>query len=125
MARRSADQLARLRKRFDAVPKAVRAAVRPVLDKSAEELVTRMQALAPVDDGDLRDSIRAEDGDHELSVRVQAGDDGAFYARWVEFGTANTPANPFFFVAYRLSKKRLQRRIKRAIGKSVREAWAQ
>ena len=125
MARRSSEQLARLRRRMDAVPIAVRAAVRPALDKSAAELVDRMQSLAPVDDGDLRDSIRAEDGEHELAVRVQAGDDGAFYARWVEFGTAATPASPFFWPVVRLSRKRLQRRIKRAIGKAVREAWAQ
>ena len=100
---------------------AVREAVQPALDKSAEELVTMQRQLAPVDEGDLRESLHVEPGEHELTRKVRTDD---FKARWQEFGTANSPAQPFFFVSYRLLRKRLQSRIKRAIGKAVRDEWA-
>jgi HK97 gp10 family phage protein len=119
-------QLARLEKRLAAIPKAVKEAVQPALEKSGNELVGTMQALAESSrlTGKLIDSIHSEPGDHELQRKVVAGDKGAFYARWVEFGTSRTPAQPFFFVAYRLLRKRMATRIKRAIGKAVRDGWA-
>ena len=72
---------------MNAVPKAVRAAVQPALDKSAGELVDRARSLAPVDDGTLKDSIAADRGEHELQRVVTAGEGDAFYARFVEHGT--------------------------------------
>lgn len=118
---RNSDQLARLNRRMKAIPKAARDAVKPALDKSADELIGQIERLAPVDDGDLRDSAEARPGEHELKRVVTVGDDVAFYARWVEFGTAQNAPQPYFFPAYRLLKKRLSNRIKRAIGKAVRE----
>jgi hypothetical protein len=117
---RSSAQLARLQRRLDGIPVAVRAAAQPALDKSAAELVTRAQMLAPVDEGDLRDSIHAGPGEHELARRVSTDD---YKARWQEFGTVAQPASPYFFVSYRLLKRWIQRRIKRAVGKAVRENW--
>lgn len=128
-------QLNRLRKRMDAIPKSVRAAVRPALERSADELVGTMKRLAPEDDGTLRDSIRKEAGANELSVNVTAGGptttrpvrDGADasydYSLGQEFGTADMPANPFFFPAVRLLRKKIRSRVKRAIAKAVREEF--
>lgn len=112
-------QLVRLTKRLNAIPKAVRDAVQPALDVSADELVARMQHLAPVDEGDLRRSIRKEPGDHELSRKVMTDD---YKASWVEHGTVKQAANPFFWPAFRLSRKRIANRLKRAIRKAVKEA---
>lgn len=120
---RTSDQLRRLQQRMDAIPREVRQVVQPALDKSAQELAARQRSLAPRDDGDLQASIRVEPGDHELARKVLAGDDRAFYARFVEFGTLEAEAQPFFYPAYRLLKKRLSGRIKRAISKSVKERW--
>lgn len=119
---RNSDQLARLNRRMKVIPLAARQAVQPALDKSADELVAQIERLAPVDEGDLRDSAEARPGEHELQRVVTVGDDVAFYARWVEFGTVENAPQPYFFPAYRLLKKRLSNRIKRAIGKAVREA---
>lgn len=113
-------QLDRLNRRMKAIPQAVRQAVAPALDLSANELVGRMRALAPVDRGDLRDSIEAKPGDHELQRKVATDD---FKARWVEFGTVDQPPSPFFWPAYRLSKKRIAGRLKRAVSKAVRQNW--
>jgi len=117
---RSSPQLARLSARMETIPKAVRDAVQPALDRSADELVKRQKSLAPEDQGDLRDSIRKEPGEHELSRKVLTDD---FKARWQEFGTLAQPAQPFFWPSYRLLKKRIEGRIKRAVSKAVREAW--
>lgn len=121
---RSSDQLAKLNRKFDAIPRAIREAVIPALDKSADQLVAAAKHLAPEESGDLKDSIRKEAGEHDLQRRILAGDNVAFYAVHVEHGTAEAVAQPFFFPAYRLQKKSIQSRIKRAIGKAVKEEWA-
>jgi HK97 gp10 family phage protein len=131
-------QLDRLKKRLEAIPKEVRKAVEPALIKSGEELKDRMQHLAPVDSGALRDSITvtppgqsappySQPGGSrtakEIEVLVTVGNTDVRYPHLVEYGTIQAPAQPFFWPAYRLSKARIQRRIKRAIGKAVREGW--
>lgn len=120
--------LARFQARMRAIPKAAREAVRPALVKGAEEIAGAAKNLAPVDEGDLRDSVEvtAPGGTtpggtalHELQAAVSTDD---YKARWVEFGTVKMAARPFFWPAFRLHRKRAANRIKRAIGKAVREA---
>lgn len=128
-------QLDRFNRRMNAIPKAVRLAVLPALHTGAEEIMDAQERLAPVDDGDLKRSIRTEPGRHELAIAITAGGplttrpvrDGVSttydYALAQEHGTADMPANPFFFPGFRLARKRAQARVKRAIGKAVRSAW--
>lgn len=113
-------QLDRLSRRLQAIPKAVRDAVQPALDKSTDELVATMRHLAPVDEGELRDSIEKRPGDHELARKVVTDD---YKARWAEFGTAKQSAQPFFWSTVRLNRKRFTSRIKRAIRKALRSNW--
>lgn len=161
--------LSRIQQRMALIPKRVREAVKPALAKEAEEIVQLAKSLCPVaevDGGTLRDSIGwtfgaapagsialAHSVEGETSVTIYAGNDEAFYARWIEFGTQSgvfgqrvgdpgagikqhktkgrksyrshpgTAAQPFFFPAYRLSKKKAQARIKAAIRKAVKETW--
>lgn len=130
-------QTDRLSRRLNAIPKAVRKAVVPALQKSGEELVDTMRHLAPEDTGDLKHSIKytmpgnatppySQPGGStvagENQVLVTAGNTDVRYPHLVEYGTVNAPAQPFFWPAYRLKKKRLASRIKRAIGKAVKEA---
>ena len=154
--------IARLKARMAAIPKAMRDAVKPAMEQSASEIVDLAKSLCPVDKGVLRDSIGwtwgsvpngsmalAAETSGELTITVFAGNDEAFYARWVEFGTrasvkgervadhrkgpgytrksyrthSGTPAQPFFYPAFRFSKKRVSGRIKKAIGKAVKDNW--
>jgi HK97 gp10 family phage protein len=132
-------QIARLQRRIEAIPQAVREQVRPVLAASGNELAATMRALAPVDEGDLRESIAvtgpgqatppySQPGGSqiagELEVLVTAGNDNVRYPHLVEYGTAHAPAQPFFWPAFRLGRKKLASKIKRAIGKAVRDEWA-
>ncbi|WP_333822427.1 HK97-gp10 family putative phage morphogenesis protein [Pinisolibacter sp.] len=134
----SSPQLERLRRRMNAIPQAVRDAVTPALIKSGEELVARQQALVPVRTGALRDSIEmtppggttppySQPGGSTTAgpnqVLVTAGNEDVRYPHLVEYGVAHAPAQPFFWPAYRLTKKRIANRIKRSIGRAVREGW--
>lgn len=115
----------------------MREAVKPAIEKSADEIVALAKSLVPVEEGELRESIGwtwgeapegsmviAQGSGEGLTITIYAGNDEAFYARWVEFGTQQgAEASPFFFPAYRLGKKRAVNRIKRAVGKAVRDNW--
>lgn len=154
--------LRRIQKRLAAIPDHITAEVKAALEKSADEIVKMAKSLCPVDEGDLRDSIGWTWGDAPsgsmtiaqaiaakgLTITIFAGDDEAYYARWVEFGTqggvkgqrmaatgtskrkrksyrthSGTAAQPFFFPAYRLNKKRAEGRIKRAVTKAIKANW--
>ncbi len=95
--------------------------IETALRKSADEMASMARALAPVDEGDLRDSIQVVDGDHELQVRVVATD---YKAGWVEHGVAHRPATPFFFPSYRAVRTRARSRISRAVNAAARKAFS-
>jgi len=130
-------QTARLQKRFEAIPKRVREAVQPALIQSGDELVGRMRALAPEDSGDLKRSIVATPPGQatpaysqpggsrvaaENQVLVTAGNAKVRYPHLVEYGAAHAPAQPYFWPAYRLTRKRIANRVKRAMRKAIKEA---
>ena len=130
-------QLDRLKARLAAIPKAARKAVEPALLKSGKELAERVKALAPTKTGALRESIAITPPGQqtpaygtggqrmakENEVIVTAGNSDVRYAAHIEYGTKHAHAEPFFWPAYRLSKKRIRSRAKRAINKAVKEAW--
>lgn len=135
--------LAKFQRRMKAIPVEVRRAVVPALEKSAEEIASVMRATVPVDEGDLKASIRvtgpglstppySQPGGSlivpELTSAVTAGNADVRYAHLVEYGHSNgvnnsvVPPHPFFWPSVRLGQKRAMNRIKRAISKAVREA---
>lgn len=134
----SSSQLERLLKRLDAIPKEVKAAVEPALLKSGQELVDTAKLLAPEDTGALKDSITmtppgqstppySQPGGSRVAkeneVLVTVGNADVRYPHLVEYGTTQADAQPFFWPAYRLTRDRIQRRLKRAISKAVKDGW--
>ena len=124
----------RLNAKLRALPKAAEDEIRKAIAKSADEITEMARGLAPVDDGDLRRSIgwtwgeapkgskvlgKASAGAN-LTATVFAGDDKAYYARWVEFGTTKMSAQAYFFPSYRSNKKRAKNRIARATSKAAK-----
>lgn len=127
------DDLASLLKAFEAIPKAARRSIKPALDKGAVEMVDRMRYLAPVKTGKLKRSIQYRDL-NDLALRVEAGGEattvparnghGEFdYSLAAEYGTAETQAQPFFWPGFNTAKKRARRRVDRAVGNAVKEAF--
>lgn len=158
----------RLKRQLLAMPKEARDQISAAMEKSAEEVVRMARSLVPVDQGDLKASIgwtwgtapkgsitlgavrRPTERAGDLKITVYAGDEKAFYARWVEFGTAphnvakgggtkagqrsmrggggrlhpGARAKPFFYPAYRAVKKTVKGRISRAVNASAKAAAA-
>lgn len=119
--------LSQLERKLRAIPKATRIDVRGVLEKSASEMVTLAQSLAPTDEGDLVASIRQHPGRNDLAVVVRAGGEatttnGYDHAFAVEHGTANMAEQPFFWNSYRAIKKKAKSRATRAIRRAARAA---
>lgn len=126
-----------LERRIKAMQVAPREEIGRALDVSAAEIADTARLLAPSDDGDLRASIRTEQGAHELARTIEAGGptttrpvrDGINatydYALGTEWGTAETRAQPYFFPAWRLGRKRAKSRIARAVRKAAKAAgWS-
>lgn len=131
--------LAAFNRRMEAIPKAIREAVKPAVLKSGDELASAMKALAERsrDSGDLIDSIEvtgpgqstppySQPGGSKVvpdnAVMVTVGNTDVRYPHLVEYGTAKAPAQPYFWPAYRLLRRRIQRRITRAISKAIRDS---
>lgn len=131
--------LSSFQKRMRAVPKSARAAVQPAMLKSAEEVADAMKRLAESsrDSGALIESITVTGPGEstppysqpggarvvdELEVAITAGNAQVRYPHLVEHGTKKANAQPFFWPGFRLSRKRALARIKRAIGKAIKEA---
>ncbi|SFP62691.1 HK97-gp10 family putative phage morphogenesis protein [Tranquillimonas alkanivorans] len=124
--------------RMSRIPKEVRKAVKPALMQSGYEIAETMEGLAPEVTGDLMGSIQvtapgdstppySQPGGSQVAgpneVVITAGNTDVRYAHLVEYGTKNSTARPFFWPAFRMSKKRAENRIKRAISKAVKENW--
>ena len=129
--------VAKLNRKLAQLPAVSREEIRKAIAQSAREIADLAESLVPVDSGKLAGSIgwtwgsapkgsmtlaRARSGD--LVATVYAGDDEAFYARWVEFGTRNMGAQPFFFPAYRALRKRARSRVSRAVTKAAKKVAA-
>lgn len=154
-----------LRKKLRAVPDTAKDEIRKAMEAAAQEVVNLARHLCPVDAGDLRASIgwtwgdpprgaiviaksKPRKGASDMRLTIFAGNDKAFYARWVEFGTAphslakgadssskrkrvsggrqhpGAAARPFFFPAYRAERKKIKSKVSRAITKAAKKVAA-
>lgn len=81
--------------------------VKRVIKETAEMIVTQAKALAPVDEGNLRDSIDVRYINGGLSAYIHVG---AEYAVYVEFGTGiyavkgNGRKDPWVYYSEKLGK---------------------
>lgn len=125
-----------------AIPLAVREAVQPALLKQANEMAATMRRMAPDDPAtsapDLKTSIEVTGSGKvtppysqpggmmtvpENAVAITVGGEEVRYPHLVEYGTAKAAAQPFFWPAVRLHRKKATASIKRAIGAAVRKNW--
>ncbi len=139
--------LARLSRKLKALPKAANDAIKPIMEKVANDVVATAKSLVPVRTGKLRDSIGWTWGEApagtmvigkvkdrmsgNLAITIYAGGSKAFWARWVEFGTSSgnfagtgSRAQPFFYPAWRAHRRGAKSKISRAITKSAKKVAA-
>lgn len=127
---------AMFRRKGQAVVAAAKAAARD----GGEDVAVSMRFLAPKDDGELIASIKVRDADtiatrkgqrDFIGVIVSAGDSSTVVtnstgkrfqnAKIQEFGRqgAGGAANPYFFPAWRLTR----RKVRSGISRAIRKAW--
>lgn len=134
-------QVKRLMARLEGIPAAIRQDIKPALMKSAEELADMQRHLAESsrDTGALIESIEvtapgettpaySQPGGsrtaHELEAIVTVGNEDVRYPHLVEYGTADAPAQPYFWPAVRTLQKRINNRLNRAARKAIRDFWS-
>lgn len=133
-----ASQWDRISRKLDAMPMRLRDAIEPSLMKSANETADLMRQLAPVDKGDLKNSIKVTPGGQATpaysqpggsrvvpvgAVAITAGNTDVRYPHLVEHGTRKMRPRRFFFTAFRLLRTRTRRRTVRDMRKAIREGW--
>lgn len=145
--------LDRLGKKLKRLPELARQEIAKAMEQSAAEVVALMKSLVAVDSGELRDSIGWTWGDRPkysqaigavksagsgMVITIYAGNTRVRYAHLVEFGASphinggkfagsqhpGAPAQPFFYPAWRATRKRAKGRVTRAINKSAKRAAA-
>jgi HK97 gp10 family phage protein len=112
----------------DVIPKKVRANLETAMTEGAALIAAGARLRVPVDMGDLRDSVRVSNiytsRRGALVIRISAGEktpDGYNTARIVEFGTMDTPAQPFMLPSDRANRKRANRRMRKAMVDAIRK----
>lgn len=125
-----------LRARFNRVPNIVKRELEKQIEKEAEKLVGQLRAIAPrgktgnmaesigwtwgeVPKGSLKIGQAFGKGYGKLSATIYVG---AFYSRFVEFGTVKMPSSPFFFPVFRASKQNIRSNLSRAVTRAMKKA---
>lgn len=143
--------LAKLNRKLKAIQKAAKDEARKAVVLGAEEVAAMQRRLAPVDDGDLKESIHvtkpgettppySQPGGSRTAgpeqALITAGNTKVRTAHLVEFGAAphingglfagtqhpGTAAQPFFFPAWRALRRRVKSRVSREITKAIKKA---
>lgn len=151
MAKASWKGLPKLKARLEKLREQTRVEVSQMLAEAGDKIVAMMKRQVPVKSGALRDSIGWTFGDApkysqrvvvgqagDIRITIYAGNSKVRYAHLVEFGTAphvvgglyagaqhpGTTAQPFFYPAYRATRKEVKRMLRKAIREAVRKAMA-
>ncbi|KAB0570584.1 HK97-gp10 family putative phage morphogenesis protein [Brucella pituitosa] len=129
-------QLRNLKDRLARIPEAMRERLMAETETAANEIADQIRNFAPVDDGDLKESITVTGPGHttpphsqpggsqtvpEGVYMITAGNSKVRYAHLVEWGTEKNEAQPFFFPAIRLKRKKTKAALRRAARKALKE----
>jgi HK97 gp10 family phage protein len=132
--------LSRIQRRLNAIPKRLKERMGAVAVEEAEKIAADMKAFAEAsrDTGDLIDSITVTGPGQvtppysqpggmtkvsDTGAMITAGNEEVRYPHLVEYGTDTAPAQPFFWPAVDLNKRKVQLRLRREARKAVREQW--
>lgn len=134
--------IGRLKQRLAAIPKNVKEALQPTLIKQANIMADTMRRFAPDDPStsapDLKSSIAITPAGQqtppysqpggsmvvpENAVAITVGNTDVRYSHLQEHGTTRMQAQPFFWPAVRLHRKKVQQAIKRGVARAVKKEW--
>ena len=96
---------------FDALPDAFREEIKDAIDVGSAIILTEADRRVPVRRGDLkRSGSRSVRGDGMEAIVAYTD----FKAKWIEFGTNDTPAEPFLYPAFRLGARYVRKVLRTA-----------
>lgn len=115
---------------LDDLPRKVRAKLVDVIEEQANDLAAAIRDAAEQGQtGDLRESVRVEDGENDLERIVTAGGElttttsptgwAYDYALANEFGTTKMPAHPFFWPTIHERREAIVQAISDAVDEAV------
>jgi len=113
-----ASDLSAFNRYLDRLPKAIKAALARELASCGDLIVTKMKEAAPEDSGELAENISATPKNDGLKVEVVSDTDHSAY---VEFGTSDTPAEPFFYPTIHALEPEVTDRLNKALGKAFQQ----
>ncbi|WP_269514126.1 HK97-gp10 family putative phage morphogenesis protein [Brevundimonas subvibrioides] len=125
---------AQLKKDFEAIPERMRHAAKKLIDETAARIVDQMKLGSPDGEGALDASIRAEDISTESWLRVRVSAGGPLttrqtasgrpydYARAIEYGTSDTPPQPFFRPVRDRERKKFNARLRNTLKKAAQDS---
>lgn len=108
---------------------AIRGGIAKAMAQAAQSHVAVAKQLAPVDTGFLRDNIKIAGGTFDESAsRYRSTGSGRFsgptdlavesqapYSTYVEFGTVNSAAQPFFYPAFESARRQFRQEAQEAV----------
>lgn len=103
------DGLSEAKAALAALPRAFRDEIADTFAVGGQIILSEMLGRVPRDEGDLANSAGLNFRDDGLQVAAGYGD---FKAKWVEFGTEDTPAQPSLYPAFKVGARYVRRRIK-------------
>lgn len=99
------DGLTEARATVAALPEAFKEQVRDSLEIGSRIILTEAARRVPVLTGKLKQSLGRNVRSDGLQISVGSGD---YKAKFVEFGTNDTPAEPFLYPAFRAGAKSIR-----------------
>lgn len=99
---------------FPALSERMRRNISEVLNEGAASAVSLGKQLAPVDTGFMRDNVTQTDEASSTSLR-SAIESGADYSVFVEYGTVNQDAQPFFTPTFESARRQVNNNLKRVL----------
>lgn len=101
------------------LPEAFREVAADSLEAGSAIISAEADSRVPVDEGELRDSGDSAIREDGLQVTVGYAD---VKARWVEFATEDTPAQPFLYPAFRIGVRFVRKQMRtwaKTVGQKV------
>lgn len=100
--------------KFAALTAHMRKNIAGAVNNAAESCVSLGQQLAPVDTGYMRDHIAQKEQASPESLRAVVESE-ADYSAFVEYGTVNMDAQPFFTPAFESARRQLNNELLRVL----------
>jgi HK97 gp10 family phage protein len=100
--------------KFDQLSARMRQNISVVLNEGAQSQVSLAKQLAPVDTGYMRDHISQTEEASSESLR-SVTESAADYSVFVEYGTINMEAQPFFTPAFESARRQVNNGLKRVL----------